>query len=212
MNFDPAGSIAILERSPAVLRTLLEGLSGDWTHSNEGPDTWSPFNVIDHLIDGEETDWMERAHIILEQGSNLRFEPFDRFHHIHTSKQRTLTELLNHFAELRASNLKELKQLTLDRTTLRLTGEHPEFGTVTLEQLLATWVARTIWATSPRFRVLWPSSIKRQSGHGRLTCRSSTDDRLIGNESYQKGQRPCVAPSRMLCSQRRGREDSMGPS
>jgi uncharacterized damage-inducible protein DinB len=154
MNFDSAGSIAILERTPAVLRTLLEGLSGDWTHSNEGPDTWSPVNVIGHLIDGEETDWMERAHIILEQGSNLRFEPFDRFRHIHTSKERTLTELLNHFAELRASNLKELKQLTLDRTTLRLTGEHPEFGTVTLEQLLATWVAHDLGHLAQISRVM----------------------------------------------------------
>jgi hypothetical protein len=140
MNFDPADSIAILERTPSVLRALLEGLPRDWTHSNEGPDSWSPFNVIGHLIDGEETDWMARAHIILTQGGNHRFEPLDRFRHLHTPKDRTITELLNQFAELRASNLKELKQLKLDRTTLRLTGEHPEFGTVTLEQLLATWV------------------------------------------------------------------------
>ena len=93
------------------------------------------------MIDGEETDWMERARSILAQGTNRRMEPFDRFRHLHTSKERTLTELLNRFAELRARNLKELKQLTLDRKTLRLTGEHPEFGTVTLEQPLATWVA-----------------------------------------------------------------------
>ena len=154
MNFDPAGSIAILERTPAVLRTLLEGLSRNWTHSNEAPDTWSPVNVIGHLIDGEETDWMARAHIILAQGGNHRFEPFDRFRHLHAPKERTLTELLNRFAELRASNLKELKQLTLDGTTLRLTGEHPEFGTVTLEQLLATWVAHDLGHLAQIARVM----------------------------------------------------------
>jgi hypothetical protein len=154
MNFDPAGSIAILERTPAVLRAFLEGLSRDWTHSNEGPNSWSPFNVIGHLIDGEETDWMARAHIILEQGANLRFEPFDRFRHIHTSKEETLTERLNRFAELRADNINELRQLPLDRTTLRLTGEHPEFGTVTLEQLLATWVAHDLGHLAQVARVM----------------------------------------------------------
>jgi len=144
MNFDPAGSIAILERTPAVLRSLLEGLSRDWTHSNEGPDSWSPFNVIGHLIDGEETDWMVRAHIILAQGGNRQFEPFDRLRHLQTPKDKAIAELLNQFAELRAGNLKELKKLKLDRTTLQLTGEHPELGTVTLEHLLATWVAHDL--------------------------------------------------------------------
>ena len=154
MTFDPAGSISLLERTPTVLRTLLEGLSEEWTHSNEGPDTWSPFNVIGHLIDGEETDWMERTRIILAQGTNRRFEPFDRFRHLHTSKEETLNGLLNRFAELRARNLKELKQLRLDSTTLRLTGEHPEFGTVTLEHLLATWVAHDLGHLAQVARVM----------------------------------------------------------
>jgi hypothetical protein len=154
MKFDPVDSIPLLERTPAVLRTLLESLSESWTHSNEGPDTWSPFNVIGHLIDGEETDWMERARIILAQGTNRRFEPFDRSRHLHISKEKTLTDLLNRFGELRARNLKELKQLTLDRTTLRLTGEHPEFGTVTLEQLLATWVAHDLGHLAQIARVM----------------------------------------------------------
>jgi hypothetical protein len=154
MKFDPANSIPVLERTPAVLRTLLEGLSEGWTHSNEGPDTWSPFNVVGHMIDGEETDWMERARIIMAQGTNRRFEPFDRFRHLHTSNEQTLTELLNRFGELRARNLKELRQLTLDRTTLHLTGEHPEFGTVTLEQLLATWVAHDLGHLAQIARVM----------------------------------------------------------
>ena len=111
-------------------------------------------NVIGHLIDGEETDWMVRAHIILAQGGNHRFEPFDRFRHLHTPNDRTITELLNQFAELRAGNLKDLKQFKLDRTTLRLTGEHPEFGTVTLEQLLATWVAHDLGHLAQIARVM----------------------------------------------------------
>jgi hypothetical protein len=144
MNFDLANSIAVLERTPAVLRTLLEGLSEEWTHANEGPDTWSPFDVIGHLIDGEETDWMVRTRSILAQGPHRRFEPFDRSSQPLTVRGRTLTELLNRFAGLRARNLKELREMSLDRTRLQLTGEHPEFGTVTLEHLLATWVSHDL--------------------------------------------------------------------
>jgi hypothetical protein len=106
------------------------------------------------LIDGEETDWMERTRIILAQGTNRRFERFDRFRHLHAHKEKTLTELLNRFAELRARNLGELKQLTLDSTTLRLTGEHPELGTVTLEHLLATWVAHDLGHIAQVARVM----------------------------------------------------------
>lgn len=154
MNFDPANSIAILERTPSVLRTLLEGLSEEWTHSNEGADTWSPFDVIGHMIDGEETDWMGRTRIILAQGANRRFEPFDRFRHLHSAKETTLADRLSRLAELRARNLKELKLISLDRTTLQLTGEHPEFGAVTLEQLLSTWVAHDLGHIAQVARVM----------------------------------------------------------
>lgn len=154
MNFDPANSIAILERTPAVLRTLLEGLPEEWTHGNEGPETWSPFDVLGHIVDGEETDWMGRTRVILAQGATRRFEPFDRFRHLHTANETTLADRLARFAELRARNLKELKQITLDRTTLQLTGEHPEFGTVTLEQLLSTWVAHDLGHIAQVARVM----------------------------------------------------------
>jgi hypothetical protein len=144
MNYDLAHGVAVLERTPAVLRTLLAGLPEDWTHANEGPETWSPFNVVGHLIDGEEKDWMDRVRIILAQEGDRRFEPFDRFGHLRATEGRTLGELLDRFAELRERNLRELKALSPSGDQLRLTGEHPEFGSVTLEQLLATWVAHDL--------------------------------------------------------------------
>lgn len=144
MNFDLTDSIAVLGRTPTVLRALLAGLSEEWTQSNEGPDTWSAFDVVGHLIDGEETDWMVRVRIILAQGPDRRFEPFDRFRHLRVNRGKTLGELLDRFAELRARNLQEIEELELNRDQLRLTGEHPELGSVTLEQLLATWVAHDL--------------------------------------------------------------------
>ena len=154
MNFDLTKSIAVLERTPAVLRTLLADLPRDWTHADEGPDTWSPFDVVGHLIDGEEADWMGRARIILAQGAERRFEPFDRFRHLQANKDKTLRELLDHFAELRAHNLRDLEALKIGPDQLRLTGEHPEFGTVTLEQLLATWVAHDLGHIAQIARVM----------------------------------------------------------
>ena len=154
MNFDLTNSIAVLERTPAVLRALLAGLPEDWTHRNEGPETWSPFDVVGHLIDGEETDWMGRARIILAQGPDRRFAPFDRFRHLRQNQGRPLDELLDRFAELRAQNLQELKRLPLRPDQLRLTGEHPAFGAVTLEQLLATWVAHDLGHLAQIARVM----------------------------------------------------------
>ena len=154
MNFDLRSSMAVLERTPSVLRSLLADLPEDWTRSNEGADTWSPFDVLGHLIDAEETDWMSRAHVILAQGANRRFQPFDRFRHLHTNKGKTLGELLGRFAELRAHNLGELAGLELSPRLLQLTGEHPEFGSVTLEQLLATWVVHDLGHIAQITRVM----------------------------------------------------------
>lgn len=154
MTFNLPNSIAILERTPGVLRSLLTNLSEDWTHRNEGPETWSPFDIVGHMIDGEETDWMVRARIILAQGSNRRFEPFDRFRHQHTNAGKTLVELLDRFAELRTRNLRELAGMKIGTEQLQLTGEHPEFGTVTLEQLLATWVVHDLGHLAQITRVM----------------------------------------------------------
>ena len=154
MNFDLAQSYAVLERTPGVLRALLAGLPETWTTPNEGPDTWSAFNVVGHLIDGEATDWMARARIILAQGENRRFDPFDRFRHIAATTGKTLGELLDRFAALRERNLADLKALALGPAQLALTGEHPALGTVTLEQLLATWVVHDLGHIAQIARVM----------------------------------------------------------
>ena len=153
MNFDLARSIAILERTPRVLQSLLADLPVEWTSPNEGPDTWSPFDVVGHLIDGEETDWMDRARLILAQGASRRFQPFDRERH-RANKGKRLTDLLERFADLRARNLRDLAALSLGTEQLRLTGEHPKFGTVTLAQLLATWVAHDLGHIAQITRVM----------------------------------------------------------
>ena len=154
MNFDLANSLAILERTPSVLRTMLAGLPEAWTTPNEGPDTWSAFNVVGHLIDGEETDWMGRARIILAQGENRRFAPFDRLRHLTATEGKSLGELLDRFAELRQRNLSELRGLKLGAAELALTGEHPALGVVTLEQLLATWVVHDLGHIAQIARVM----------------------------------------------------------
>jgi uncharacterized damage-inducible protein DinB len=144
MNFDLARSLEILERTPVVLADLLAGIGEDWTGSNEGPETWSPFDVVGHLIDAEETDWMERTRIIVGEAQERRFKPFDRFRHRDANKGRTLAELLELFSTLRRRNVADLKDLDLKPADLARTGEHPEFGTVTLAQLLATWVVHDL--------------------------------------------------------------------
>ena len=144
MDFDLAQGVAVLERTPATLRALLGGLPPAWTDATEGPDTWSPYIVVGHLIHGERTDWIPRARIILAQGADRRFEPFDREAQFRESRGRPMDELLNEFSLLRMVNLNELFGWELTDRKLALEGEHPELGTVTLRQLLATWVAHDL--------------------------------------------------------------------
>lgn len=146
MDFDLDQSLDILHRTPDVLRALLSDLPDDWTQANEGPQTWSPYDVVGHLIDGEETDWMVRARIILSVSVDRRFEPFDRFRHQQDQQDSkpSLAERLDRFAELRAQNLHHLRALELGPEELARTGEHPELGTVTLAQLLSCWVVHDL--------------------------------------------------------------------
>jgi uncharacterized damage-inducible protein DinB len=129
-----------LAGTPAVLRALLSELPESWLHANEGPDTWSPFDVVGHLIHGEKTDWIPRTRHILGGSAATPFTPFDRFAQFQESEGKTLKELLDEFEDLRRKNLDELRSLGLGDAELDLEGLHPEFGTVTLRQLLATWV------------------------------------------------------------------------
>ena len=144
MNFDLDQGIAVLSRTPVTLRALLHDLPGEWIDSNEGPETWSPFDVVGHLIHGERTDWIARAQIILKQGDDPRFTPFDRFAMFRESEGKSLAEMLDEFEELRAENLDTLASWNLSDEHMKLEGIHPAFGRVSLSQLLATWVAHDL--------------------------------------------------------------------
>jgi DinB superfamily len=144
MNFSLSEGTAVLERTPVVLSTMLKGLPSAWTEGNEGPDTWSPYVVVGHLIHGERSDWIPRARIILDQGANRRFQPFDRLAQFRESAGKPLAQLLDEFAAVRAESLDTLKGWSLSDAQLALQGEHPAFGTVTLRQLLSTWVAHDL--------------------------------------------------------------------
>jgi hypothetical protein len=147
-------AVAILARTPAALDALLRGLPDSWITANEGGETWSPFDILGHLIHGERTDWIARTQIILAQGPDRRFTPYDRFAQFRESQGQSLADLLDEFARLRARNLATLAAWRLTEAQLDLTGEHPEFGSVTLRQLLATWVAHDLGHIAQTGRVM----------------------------------------------------------
>jgi hypothetical protein len=154
MRFELASSMEILRRTPAVLRALLDGAGDAWTRSNEGSDTFSPFDVVGHLIDGEETDWMPRARLILSRDPRATFAPYDRFRHYERNRGRTLASLLDEFARLREANLEALAAWSLGQAELELRAMHPSLGPVTLGQLLATWVAHDLGHVAQVARVM----------------------------------------------------------
>ena len=136
--------VAILARTPAALDALLRGLPDGWITAHEGGETWSPFDVVGHLIHGERTDWVPRVRMILEHGETTPFETFDRFAQFAASKGRTMASLLDEFSTLRRDNLRDLEGLRLTDADLERRGQHPALGVVTLGQLLATWVAHDL--------------------------------------------------------------------
>jgi uncharacterized damage-inducible protein DinB len=144
----------ILARTPQALSALLSDLPGNFALKNEGPDTWSPFDVVGHLIHGELTDWIPRTHLILEQGPEAAFEPFDRFAQFEASKGKSLNQLLQEFSELRQKNLADFDDLDLTNEKLELKGRHPEFGSVTLKQMLAAWVVHDLGHIGQIVRVM----------------------------------------------------------
>jgi len=147
-------SIDILRRTPATLLSLLDGVDASWERGAEGPGTFSPFDVVGHLIDGEETDWIPRARIILAGGANRRFEPYDRFRHRTRNAGRSLSSLLSEFADLRAANVDWLRSSNLTSGQLGLEGMHPSLGPVTLRQLLAAWVVHDLGHLAQVARVM----------------------------------------------------------
>lgn len=141
-QFDEA--LSVLRRTPAVLRALLLDLPDPWIAATEGPGTWSPFDVVGHLIHGERTDWMPRVEHMLRRGDAVAFPAFDREAMFNASKGLSLGELLDTFGRLRAGNLDRLAALGLTEADLARPGRHPELGAVTLGQHLATWMAHDL--------------------------------------------------------------------
>lgn len=154
MPFNLQESIDILSRTPAVLENLLQGLPDSWLRSNEGENTWSPCDIVGHLIHGEKTDWLVRTKIILGDSENKRFEPYDRFAQEREDQTRSIEVLLNEFQKRRSDNLSELKSMQISESDLDKKGMHPELGEVSLRHLLAAWVVHDLGHIAQISRVM----------------------------------------------------------
>lgn len=154
MDFDLPTGLAVLVRTPGTLRSLLYGLPRAWLDGNEGPDTWSPLVVLGHLVYADRVNWVPRAQVILAQDGTRSFTPFDRFAQLRESAGKSVEELLDEFAMLRVGNIATVADWRLEPAQLDLEGTHPEFGTVTLGQLLSTWVAHDLLHLSQITRVM----------------------------------------------------------
>jgi hypothetical protein len=141
---------AILSRTPPLLETWLRGLPDEWVLAHEGRGTWSPLEVVGHLVLGEQTNWMPRLRHILAHGDRVAFPAFKRT----TDSTDPIDRRLDELARLRAANLTELSALHLDDVALERTGQHPALGTVTVRQLLAAWVAHDLDHVTQIARVL----------------------------------------------------------
>lgn len=154
MPFNLKESIDILGRTPSVLENMLQGLPDSWLRNNEGENTWSPYDVVGHLIHGEKTDWLVRTKIILGDSENKRFEPYDRFAQEREDQTRSIEVLLNEFQKRRSDNLRELKSLQISESDLDKKGMHPELGEVNLRHLLAAWVVHDLGHIAQISRVM----------------------------------------------------------
>ena len=154
MDFSFTMALPVLRRTPSVVRDLLAELPASWTDAVEGPNTWSPFDVVGHLIHGERTDWMPRVEHVLRHGDAVPFPPFDREAMFEESRGKALGELLDTFGQLRNESLERLATLNLTDADLSRRGRHPEFGVVTLGQHLSTWVAHDLGHVGQIVRVM----------------------------------------------------------
>ena len=154
MRFDLQETIALLSRTPSSLNALLRDLPQSWAVGSEGPKTWSPFDIVGHLIHGERTDWMPRVRMILEQGDSRAFDPFDRLAQERESLGKSLPQLLDEFAQLRSENLDALRSMNLRPEEFSRRGRHPALGVVTLSELLATWAVHDLTHLHQLSRVL----------------------------------------------------------
>lgn len=154
MKFDRKKAVEILERTPLVLNSLLRAVSEEWIINNEGADTFSPYDVVGHLIHGEKTDWVVRAKIILQHGVNKPFDSYDRFAQYQESKGKSLEQLLDEFEAIRKENVAWLQAIELTETDLERKGMHPVLGEVTLRNLLSTWVVHDLTHIAQITRVM----------------------------------------------------------
>ncbi|HEY4553762.1 MAG TPA: DinB family protein [Bacillaceae bacterium] len=154
MNFNMKEAIEILERTPQTLENFLAGLSSGWLQCNEGEGTWSAAEVIDHLIEGEKSNWIPRLEFILQEGEGKSFPPFDRFAHLEEGAEKSLAQKLDEFKEIRKENLAKLKDLIDPDEHLELTGSHPAFGAVKVRELISTWAVHDLTHISQIVRVM----------------------------------------------------------
>src|SRR5919205_1984557 len=138
-----AEATAMLARTPTALDALLRGVPDDWARRTDGPGSWSAYDIVGHLHNGEETDWLPRIRTILAHGAEVAFPPVDREAML-SAPPLTVDERLDRFAAARTAGLAELSTMEISGADLDRTGQHPVFGTVTLGQLLATWVAHDL--------------------------------------------------------------------
>lgn len=154
MEFDVPSATEVLRRTPQTLQSLLVGLSDPWLMNNEGGESWSPYDIVGHLVHGERADWVARARIILEQGESRTFDKFDRTAMFSESKGKSLAQLVDEFTLLRRDNLAQLEAWNLGAADFSRTGTHPMFGRVTMSQLLATWAVHDLSHVSQICRVM----------------------------------------------------------
>jgi hypothetical protein len=154
MEFEINRSLQVLERTPRVIEALLKDLDEEWIINNEGGDTWSPYIVTAHLVYADKTNWIPRVKAIVDEGSDKKFPPFNRLGQIEDSKGKSLEDLIASFKDLRKQNIATLKNILSDEKSLDLTGIHPEFGEVTLRQLISTWVVHDLAHVSQIVRVM----------------------------------------------------------
>ena len=153
-HFDVEGALAVLERTPAALRAMLEGVPAGLLTVTEGGDSWSPYDVVGHLVIGDRIDWIPRLQHILAEGDARRFEPFDRFAQFEASQGKTIGDLLNELEELRRANLDTLRNLLDEGVDMGAPGMHPELGRVTAGELLSTWATHDLGHIAQVARVL----------------------------------------------------------
>lgn len=154
MRFEYPLAAQVLSRTPATLREMLSGLSDAWVHADEGAGTFSPFEVVGHLVEAEQTNWLPRARVIRAGDPSAAFPPFDRYAHRALYAGKPLSDLLDRFAHLRAENLAEVESWALDEEGLHAVAQHPQFGPVTLGQLLSTWVVHDLGHLAQIARVM----------------------------------------------------------